>query len=91
MVFIQCGNLFNVSGDTNASFTGTMKLNGTTLTSYNVMGNASGFFINGIGTLKGTSFTFSLSKYSTINCNNKQVIILSDYNVRFNGTSFIWN
>lgn len=90
MIFIRCGNIFHVAGDTAASFNGTMKLNGETVNG-TVTATSSGFYISGIGTLNGTSFTFSMSKYSTITSNSITALMLSDYNVSFNGTSFSWN
>lgn len=90
MIFIQCGNLFHVAGDTNASFAGTMKLNNEVVNG-TVTATSSGFYFSGFGTLKDTSFTFSISKYSAITSNGITALILSDYNVAFDGSTFAWN
>jgi hypothetical protein len=91
MVYVNCGNLFKVADNTEASFVGTMKLNNETLGSFNIYASTGGFFVNGIGTLKDTSFTFSISKYSAITANGITALILSDYNVAYNGSTFAWN
>ena len=92
MIYINCGPMFGVASDTSAYFTGTMKLNDVALTSYSVTAaSGGGFFISGIGTLKDTSFTFSISKNSTVTANGVTALLLSDYNVRFDGSVFSWN
>ena len=92
MVYINCGNVFGVSQDTTASFVGAISLNGTTLNSFSVTAaGGGGFYVNGMGTLKGTSFTFSISKYSSIRVNNVGLLLLSDYSVFFDGSTFRWN
>ena len=91
MVYVNCGNIFKVADNTEASFTGTMKLNNEALESFHIYASTGGFFVNGIGTLKDTSFTFSISKYSAITANGITALILSDYNVAFDGSTFAWN
>lgn len=90
MVYVNCGNLFGVSGDTTGSFAGSLKLNDVEISGFNVMAAAGGFYFNGMGTIAGTSFTFSIAKYSSITANGRTALLLSDYNVSFDGTSFSW-
>ena len=85
MVLLQGENYFNVSGDTNCYYTGSVLANGYEYSGL-PQGSTSGLYFSSLSI--GEGFTFEISKGTTFDCNNILVITLKDYKVSWNGSTW---